>query len=99
MVSSIRSVGKHVLKEIGKKLLSGDLNLTRVSFPIQCSVAMSALERVGRGTCFFPIYFNRAASLNSPIERMKLVITATLANFYVNCTFLKPLNPILGETY
>lgn len=23
---------------------------------------------------------------------------ATLGNFYINCSFLKPLNPILGET-
>lgn len=99
MVSTIRSVGKHVLQEIGKKLLSGDLNLTRVSFPIKCSVASSALEKVGRGTCFFPIFFNRAAECDSPVERMKYVITATLANFYVNCTFLKPLNPIVGETF
>ncbi|KAL4471196.1 hypothetical protein ABPG72_007563 [Tetrahymena utriculariae] len=99
MVSTIRSVGKHVLSEIGKKLLQGDLNLTRVSFPIKCSVAQSALERAGRGTCFFPIYFSKAVQSNSPIERMKLVITATIANFYVNCTFLKPLNPILGETF
>jgi len=99
MISTIRSVGKHVLQEVGKKLLTGDLNLTKVSFPIKCSVAMSALERVGRGTCFFPVYFNRAAASDNPIERIKLVITATLANFYVNCTFLKPLNPILGETF
>lgn len=29
---------------------------------------------------------------------MKLVIVATIANFYICCSFLKPLNPILGET-
>ena len=29
---------------------------------------------------------------------MKLVIVATIGNFYINCSFLKPLNPILGET-
>lgn len=29
---------------------------------------------------------------------MKLVICATLGNFYINCSFFKPLNPILGET-
>lgn len=62
MVSTIRSVGKHVLADLGKKIMSGNLNLTKVSFPIQCSVAMSALERVGRGTSFFPIFFNKAAS-------------------------------------
>lgn len=29
---------------------------------------------------------------------MKLLVCATLGNFYINCSFLKPLNPILGET-
>lgn len=29
---------------------------------------------------------------------MKLVITASLGHFFVNLSFLKPLNPIIGET-
>jgi hypothetical protein len=29
---------------------------------------------------------------------MKFIIVATVGNFYINCSFLKPLNPILGET-
>jgi len=29
---------------------------------------------------------------------MKLVITATISSFFWTNTFLKPLNPILGET-
>lgn len=33
-----------------------------------------------------------------PLERLKLVITATLSSFFFTNTFLKPLNPILGET-
>lgn len=32
------------------------------------------------------------------LERFKLVITATLSSFFWTNTFLKPLNPILGET-
>ncbi|EGR27407.1 hypothetical protein IMG5_195890 [Ichthyophthirius multifiliis] len=99
MVTTIRSVGQHVIQEIGKKLLSGDLNLTKVSFPIKCSVAQSALERVARGTCFFPIYLGKAVQILNNAERLKYVITATIANFFVNCTFLKPLNPVLGETF
>jgi len=30
---------------------------------------------------------------------MKLLITATLGNFPVANSFLKPLNPIIGETF
>lgn len=33
-----------------------------------------------------------------PLERFKLVVTAILGSFLWTNTFLKPLNPILGET-
>jgi hypothetical protein len=47
----------------------------------------------------FPYYINKASSINDPVERMKLVITASLGYFTDASTFLKPLNPILGETF
>ncbi len=49
-------------------------------------------------TCLFPLYINKATLTDNKLERLKLVICATIGNFYINCTFLKPLNPILGET-
>jgi hypothetical protein len=78
--------------------LSGDLNLTTVSFPIRCMIPTSALEKALASANYFPLYLNRAAQIQDQIERIKLVITATIANFFLNCTFMKPLNPILGET-
>jgi len=44
-------------------------------------------------------YFSAAALTNDPIERMKLVMTATIACIVPNHTWSKPLNPILGETH
>ena len=46
-----------------------------------------------------PIYLNLAGGQNNPVERMKYIITATIACFHNSSVFLKPLNPILGETY
>ncbi len=60
-------------------------------------VAKSALENTLHSAIFFPLYINKAINENR-VERMKLVITATLATFHVNLSFHKPLNPILGET-
>ena len=48
--------------------------------------------------CLFPTLLNKAVSQKDPLERMKLVITTCLSSFYWTNTFLKPLNPILGET-
>ena len=44
VVSKIRSVATEILKQLGKKLLSGNFNLTQVSFPIRCMQAMTALH-------------------------------------------------------
>lgn len=39
----MRSVGKYILGQIGRKLISGDFNLTTVSFPIKAMIPKSAL--------------------------------------------------------
>lgn len=74
------------------------MNLTKISFPIRCMIAKSALEKNLMSTIFFPLYINRACKIINKIERLKLVITAAISTFYVNLSFHKPLNPILGET-
>lgn len=61
-------------------------------------IPRTALEKALYSTILFPLYVNKAASNSDPVERMKYLICATLGNFYVNLGFLKPLNPILGET-
>ena len=42
-VNKIRSIGKEMIKIVGKKLISGDLNLTRISFPIRAMVPKTSL--------------------------------------------------------
>lgn len=61
-------------------------------------IPKTALEAAVHQTCVFPLYISLAASKTDPLERMKLVITASICSFYYTNTFLKPLNPILGET-
>lgn len=62
-------------------------------------VSKTALQKMLESTTYFPLYINRATMLkHNAIEKMKLAITATLASFLTNCSFFKPLNPIIGET-
>lgn len=98
MVTKARSVGQEIIKDIGRKILSGNFNLTKISFPIKVSIPKTALETSVHGTLLFPLYLNRAAMTPDPLERFKLVVTAILGSFLWTNTFLKPLNPILGET-
>ncbi|CAK70450.1 unnamed protein product (macronuclear) [Paramecium tetraurelia] len=99
IIDLARSVGKNMIKQVGQKLLSGNFNLTTVSFPIKAMIPKSALEKTFMQTILFPLYMNKAASLQKPLERMKLSIVALISNYIQANSFLKPLNPILGETF
>ena len=98
IVSKIRSVGTEILKQLGKKLLSGNFNLTQVSFPIRCMQASTALHTTLNSFQMIPLYVTKAVVTQNHLERMKLVIISMLSSFLHTSTFEKPLNPILGET-
>ncbi len=95
----MRSAGYEVIKLIGKKILNGDFNLTTISFPIKVMLPKTILQTLALAIFQMPIYLNLAGEQNNPLERMKFIITATTACFHNSSVFLKPLNPILGETY
>lgn len=78
--------------------MSGDFNLTTVSFPVKANCPKSGTETIFFGSCQFPLYMNLAGATDNLVERFKLLIVATFANFPIANTFMKPLNPILGET-
>jgi len=94
----LRNVGKEIIKRLGKKILRGDLNLTTMSFPIACMLPNSALHNCLRSCMMLPMYLGRAAQVSDPVERLKLTVVGTISSFVHTSTFLKPLNPVLGET-
>jgi hypothetical protein len=103
VLAKLRRVGKELIYRIGKKILSGSLNLTTISFPIACMQGNTALHNSLRAAALCPLYLTKAAACSSFVERLKLVVTATVCSFASTSTFLKPvfpsqLNPILGET-
>ena len=49
-VKFIRSIGKELIKEIGRKIISGSFNLTTISFPIKSMIPKSALETIFQGS-------------------------------------------------
>lgn len=83
----------------GRKILNGDFNLTRISFPIKCMSPQSMLITYADMCCTMPVYFQKAAKSNDPVERMKLVMAANFSYMFYAQRFEKPLNPILGETF
>ena len=70
----IRGIGTDLLKQIGRKIISGDFNLTTISIPIKVMVPISILQHVCNGHFNFPLYLNLASELTDNVERMKYVI-------------------------
>jgi len=60
---------------------------------------LTILQTIALSIFQFPVYLNIAGTIKDPLEKFKLVIVATLSCFHSSSHFLKPLNPILGETY
>ena len=90
-VNKIRSIGKEMIKIVGKKIISGDLNLTRISFPIKAMVSRTALVNSTVSCCMNPYYMKRALEAKDPLERLKFVMTNTISAFYYISMFVKPV--------
>ena len=97
--SLLRGMGWELVKEIGKKILQGDFNFTTVTIPIKVMTPISVLQHICNGHFNYPLYLNLAAREKDPVIQMKYVIIAMISCWHRSNVFLKPLNPILGETY
>ena len=87
-----------MMKRAGKQLLEGK-NIVGISLPVKIFEPRSTLTRLMDiwGTGYK--YFNQAAEISNPLERMKIIITMAMSGLHMNAKQTKPFNPILGETY
>lgn len=97
-IKSQEGIVTELLKTAGKTLMEGK-NVVGVSLPVRIFEPRSSIERMTDMWSFGPIYLNRAASTQDPVERMKNVMAFGLSGLYMLCKQMKPFNPILGETY
>ena len=44
--TKLRSAGTELIKSFGRKIMSGDFNLTAISFPIKCMSHLSLLQTI-----------------------------------------------------
>ncbi len=77
-----RSAAKHMIALVGKKILTGHFNLTTVSFPIRCMQHQTILQVVASVSKVHPNFLTAAALATDPVERMKFIITDSIANIY-----------------
>ena len=89
--AQLRTVGKEVIKTIGRKVLQGDFNLTTISFPIKCMMPNTSLHNTIKSVTLGPIFYTKAALTSNPVERLKFIVAATLGTYRTTSAFLKPV--------
>jgi Oxysterol-binding protein len=95
----IRGIAMDLVKQVSKKLMKGDFNLTTVSIHIRVMQPYSIIQMMVRSFFHFPIYLHLANKSNDPLEKFKLVVVGTISTYHKTQVLVKPLNPVLGETY
>lgn len=86
-----RSTGWELVKQLGKKIISGDFNLTTITIPIKVMYYKTILENLALSVYQYPFYFNLASLQIDPLERFKYVIIATISCFHKTSNFYKPV--------
>lgn len=88
---------KEVITQLTKCIWSG--TAMSLSLPIRIFEPRSMLERYTDWFAFAPTLLDKAGSSKDKIESFKHVILFTLSALFRSSEQLKPLNPMLGETY
>ena len=90
-VKTLRGVGWDLIKQVGKKIISGDFNLTTISMPIKVMMPFTILQTIAQSIFQFPYYLNIANLYPDPLEKMKFLITATISCYHKSSNFKKPV--------
>ena len=88
---------KEVITQLTKCLWSG--TAMSLSLPIRIFEPRSMLERYTDWFAFAPELLTKAGECTDKIEAFKYVVVFSLSALFRSSEQLKPLNPMLGETY
>eukprot|EP00798_Chlamydomonas_sp_ICE-L_P026418 gene26418-17517_t len=87
------------ITSMGRRLLSGSLNIINSPLPVAIFEPRSYLEKLA-DVWVYPSYLKQAAESQDPVERLKLTVTWFIAGLHhAFDKWKKPFNPLLGETW
>mmetsp|Transcript_19600 Transcript_19600/g.46585 ORF Transcript_19600/g.46585 Transcript_19600/m.46585 type:complete len:436 (+) Transcript_19600:210-1517(+) len=93
-----RSVLSQLVRQLGSSLLRGQ-NIMNVSVPVACCQPRSALQVGADAACLAHVFLSQAARATDPLLRLQYVMAGAVGALSLTAdAFLKPLNPLLGET-
>lgn len=99
LLEAQRSAVVEVIKSLGKNLLTGQLDLLKVSLPVKMFEPRSYLQKLA-DPWVHPRFLRLAAETEDPVARLQHVVAFFIAGFHhAFARWAKPFNPILGETW
>jgi hypothetical protein len=90
---------KGIIGNMISQLISSFFTGKPISLVVRLFEPKSTLQRIMDYWSFAPTFLKEACQIDSPVERLKKVITFALAGLYVPTKQLKPFNPNIGETF
>jgi hypothetical protein len=90
---------KGIIGNMISQLISSFFTGKPISLLVRLFEPKSTLQRIMDYWSFAPTFLKEAVKIESPVERMKKVITFAIAGLYVPTKQLKPFNPNIGETF
>lgn len=94
-ISRMRGVVSHMVGMLGRQLLTGKMDLTKICIPVNICIADTNLSGMVLNQHWPYLAW---AAIEEGVERLKLAFIGTIAANNLCSIFGKPLNPILGET-
>lgn len=94
IVKKFRGLVGEIMKQVFKLIFGSPISL-----PVRIFEPKSTLSRICEYWSFAPVFLTQAAKASDALERLKLVITFSIAGLYLPTKQLKPFNPNLGETF
>ena len=97
--TKLRNAASELVTTAASQYWAGNFKLSNLPFPIKATHGRTELQ-VGASIMMntMPVFFNAASVTNDKVERMKLVIVQAISYLYVEHTFEKPIESMLGET-
>jgi len=88
----------HIISKINNTYIKGQ-DIINFAFPISCYDKRTLLQVFAYELGEAPFILNKVYYLQDPIEKLKTMTTFLISQLYLSVLRIKPLNPILGETY
>eukprot|EP00798_Chlamydomonas_sp_ICE-L_P017077 gene17077-23372_t len=99
LLAKVRELVSSWITSMGKRLLYGSINLINTPMPVGMFEPRSYLEKLA-DVWVYPRFLELAADATDPVERMKFTVAWFTAGLHHGFEkWLKPFNPILGETW